>query len=828
MLLQDVHESTAQITTNSAVPNPWRERAQELAAWAWTHLVNRTDFYGQYQRPDQRQRGNAHTRNSPLIEPLIAAHFYGLDHQSLIGLHPISSAQRCKFGALDIDRHDENKEQVTAAGNLKAAQMAVALLKEFASLDGVIEDSDGQGSNHVWVFFKEPQPAGLVKALLDKVADRIESSGLAPRPEVFPKQTSVEPKKPGNWIRLPGRHHTRDHWSRFYNNAENRWMTAEESVDFLLHLEPQGALCPNAIEAENNEVHQIAAHTPDNNKDDADADYETYLEMLADWRIDDYESWLKIGMIGHATNPDPLGQTYLAWEQRSAKSEKYNQGDCAQKWRTFKDRGDRNLTIGTLKKWASEDQRKSITSRIDECVKKINEEYALAYVGSDTRILHELKDQAGRITDLKYRKKHEVQLFYENQTIQTGPRKRECVFGIWLHHRDRRTYQGVRYAPGQELPSDIYNLWRGFAVEPVEGDCRLFLDFVKDVICTEDEKLYAYVIAWLADAVQNLEAGKRPGVSLVLRGGRGVGKSTFAHEFGKLFGVHYIYAEKRDQFTGRFNAHLEYASLAFADEAFFAADRSSISSLKSLITEKTIRIEGKGRDSYEALNHTRLIMASNSDWVVPAGIDERRFCVLDVSDKHKQDHEYFRRLKTFMENGGRSALLNYLLNYDISKVNLRRAPKTKALLDQKLRSLDTAEAFWFEALTFGAIMRSAFTSIDEVWSTSIATEKVQEAYYKFSKNIGASRRAESTALGKTLKRLCPKMGKRKAAILDPDTNTSKRCMVYDLPNLADCREAFEQALGEKINWPDGDEDCGDSEQPDLFKEGVGQGDEMPF
>ena len=51
-------------------------------------------------------------------------------------------------------------------------------------------------------------------------------------------------------------------------------------------------------------------------------------------------------------------------------------------------------------------------------------------------------------------------------------------------------------------------------------------------------------------------------------------------------------------------------------------------------------------------NHIRLMVASNNDWVIPAGPEERRFCVLDVSDRHTQDHEYFKPLFDQMDNGG--------------------------------------------------------------------------------------------------------------------------------------------------------------------------------
>ena len=41
-------------------------------------------------------------------------------------------------------------------------------------------------------------------------------------------------------------------------------------------------------------------------------------------------------------------------------------------------------------------------------------------------------------------------------------------------------------------------------------------------------------------------------------------------------------------------------------------------------------IEFKGVNAIRMRNFVRVLMSSNEGWVVPAGMDERRFCVLDV------------------------------------------------------------------------------------------------------------------------------------------------------------------------------------------------------
>ena len=74
------------------------------------------------------------------------------------------------------------------------------------------------------------------------------------------------------------------------------------------------------------------------------------------------------------------------------------------------------------------------------------------------------------------------------------------------------------------------------------------------------------------------------------------------------------------QFLGHFNAHLEDALVVFADEAFWADHNQAEGRLKALVTEPKLAIESKGRDVSFVYNHVRLIVASNSAWIVPAGM----------------------------------------------------------------------------------------------------------------------------------------------------------------------------------------------------------------
>jgi hypothetical protein len=279
------------------------------------------------------------------------------------------------------------------------------------------------------------------------------------------------------------------------------------------------------------------------------------------------------------------------------------------------------------------------------------------------------------LTDFRdFQNKYRVEIMHDSEGTMV-PRGK-----WWLGHPERRQYGGVVYAPNA-TPTDQLNLWTGWSCQQREGDCKLYLDHLRDNICSGKPEYYDYLLNWMAHAVQHPE--KQGEVAVVLRGNEGVGKGVCATQFGQLYGPHFLHVSQRKHLTGHFNAHLQQCSMLYVDEAFFAGDREHEGVLKALITESTLMIEPKGVNAYAAPNYIHVIMASNNEWVVPAGATARRYFVLDVSDAKKQDTEYFNAIVAQMDNGGRAALLHLLLTRDLSGFNVRKVPLTAALGRQK-------------------------------------------------------------------------------------------------------------------------------------------------
>ncbi|HTB93150.1 MAG TPA: primase-helicase family protein [Candidatus Sulfotelmatobacter sp.] len=271
----------------------------------------------------------------------------------------------------------------------------------------------------------------------------------------------------------------------------------------------------------------------------------------------------------------------------------------------------------------------------------------------------------------------------------------------WLDHPKRRQYRTLNFSPGRDIGPDVFNLWKGFAYEPKPGDCSLYLNFIRDVICSGNPLVYGWVLSWLAHAVQR--PWERGHTALVLRGQKGIGKNFFGDTFGALWGTHYISLVHSQHVVGRFNYHLRDKCVLFANEAFFAGSHEHENMLKTLITEEILPIEKKYVDVTQARNYLHLIIASNADWVVRASEDERRFVVLDVSDAHANDNPYFDAIERQLKGGGYEALLHCLRNRDIAHFNPRVAPHTEALYDNVSRSMSATEQAWYECLYSGRL-----------------------------------------------------------------------------------------------------------------------------
>jgi hypothetical protein len=418
--------------------------------------------------------------------------------------------------------------------------------------------------------------------------------------------------------------------------------------------------------------------------------------------------------------------------------------------------------------------KEMVPSFEDKVLREFNKRYAIVRT-STTYVLIQKTDTTFELDSRK-----SFVYFHENDFFLTSDGKPKNKALFWLKHPLRRTYENIVFDPARPGDyEDSYNIFKGFAVVPAQGNCRLFWQHVKEVICSNREEHYSYVRKWMASVVQ------KPSLlatALVLRGLQGTGKNKFVDYFGKIFGRYFLTVTNLEHVCGKFNSHLKYAYLIHANEAIWGGSKKEIGAIKALITDPTIIIEGKGKDAIPVGNCRHLIVSSNEEWAVPMDMDDRRFFVLDVSSFRKRDIEYFQLIDNEMLTGGLEALLDDLLHEDLSDFDPRQMPFNDSGFDIKMKGAGSVENYLYTALKEESLSFSSSKSPSE-WG-AFPCEDAYCCYRDWCKREGV-RQEPSSEFGKKIKKLLFTQKTRRSI-------EGRREWWYEFSSLQDCRTAFEK------------------------------------
>ena len=398
-------------------------------------------------------------------------------------------------------------------------------------------------------------------------------------------------------------------------------------------------------------------------------------------------------------------------------------------------------------------------------------------------------------------------------TSEVAEPKFKTKFEIWREHPKRRAYRTIVFAPPPATADNLdYNLWKGFAVNPMvpsdpaarrdigtlrewanqeaQPKCQMFLDLMRNGICDGNQMHFDYLTGLLALTVQF--PGLPSEIAAVLKGEQGAGKGTFVRTFGALFGRHFAHLDRTEQLAGKFNAALSARVVVFADEAFFAGDKRDLGALKRLITEPTIAIERKGFDIVEEPNYMHLFMATNEDFAHQAGMNERRFFTVRVSDKFLQDRTFFGALKKQMtKDEGLPALLSWLLTREVTHDFVRAVPRTKELRAQQDLSLSSELKWWHGCLNHGLIG----TDQDAPWPEYVTSDQLHASYISWCDTLRINRRVGDIDL----------VRRHLKDFLEEGRFRRDGGWVRKLKPLAECRTILDSMMGTEEKWDEDEE-----------------------
>lgn len=365
---------------------------------------------------------------------------------------------------------------------------------------------------------------------------------------------------------------------------------------------------------------------------------------------------------------------------------------------------------------------------------------------------------------------------YCNQTVQVN--KQSVALGKWwLQHAERREYNTIIFDPSKPKEYNrCLNLWEGFTIKPkyTKFGWKHTFKHIYKILCNKNAEKFKYTIKWLAWCVQN--PSERAEVSIIFKGKQGAGKGLLFTFFTEIFGQHAMSISNRELLTGKHNGHFSRVVFLFADEAYYPGDKEVEGVMKELITQPKIPYRAMYREAVMGANRLHIVQSTNSEWVIPADDDTRRYFINAVDNKYAKgqinDLErklYFSRIYTEMNNGGKEAMLYDLLNLDVSDWHPRdNIPLTEELEKQKKLSRSKLASAIFEFIddgVFPGVFSNEEYLIDanELWELLNTLEPVL-------KNTSLNKKAEAIKdIGVTKRR-----GAKGNKWIFPDLASTKR------------------------------------------------------
>lgn len=603
-------------------------------------------------KPSKNDKGKVETKarldDGPLTAEMVRDH---INAETSVGVSPVRSDSTCLFGVLDVDVYDMPEDDVIRVAERLHARCAAFRTK-----------SRGL---HVYVFTTEAVPARHMHDYLMVLRKRLPKK-IAAETEVFPKvtQTVVNPGDKPTSVNLPLRGQQRE--LAFLIDGDGFKKAIDDS-------EPAG----------------ILSHIDEHCRIDA--------ATLRD--IADAQPILDTSDIGYKVPENPAGRNDLLM-RIAASMQTRGWPDSELEAEIRKLNGDEKFhdlfTAGAL----TESEIKNVlkrTMKLDKGtptplhyrqVEKFNRDWSKITINGTVEYLDKTSPEFTTFT--------KQMLFDEtsDKVVRIG-KATIPLAQLWLRDPDHARFKGVVCEP-VEYVGPGYNVWRGFAVAPKDGDASVFERYILEVLCSGDEGLAHWVKMWLADAVQN-PTEPSPTTAIALRGKQGGGKSFLQERIlTPIFGERYVQKVQESQrLFSRFNRGIFGATFIACEESIFHGSQATAATLKSFISSPAWTYEEKHKAVVQAKNVHRIIATTNETQAVHIDFDDRRWTVIEVAqpfdmttrDGQAEAYAFWEPYHAFMKScDGPGIVLRYLLDYPVHRQALTFGYGTEAKARDKVAS----------------------------------------------------------------------------------------------------------------------------------------------
>ena len=246
------------------------------------------------------------------------------------------------------------------------------------------------------------------------------------------------------------------------------------------------------------------------------------------------------------------------------------------------------------------------------------------------------------------------------------------------------------------------NIWEPFLADVPRdvdlGKIEPILKYMKDIIADSDEDLFKYLVSWLRHICKY--PWKKTGKVVVLQSDKQrAGKGTFVNWFAEyVLGRNHWYGTSLMKLTGKFNSFLLGRSLIVVDELPKSKSFHTIwDTNKSLVTERYMDVEFKGRDPMKVDNIMNEIMMTNNRDALKIEKEDGRYIVYKINDSRVGDIDFWDYCYNELFTQDRAIdFFNFLVNLeddDDLLVSLQKIPDSELRQEMIESSLNSYETF---------------------------------------------------------------------------------------------------------------------------------------
>lgn len=248
------------------------------------------------------------------------------------------------------------------------------------------------------------------------------------------------------------------------------------------------------------------------------------------------------------------------------------------------------------------------------------------------KIVEKAPNKQAEINIVRWSKENINQDFHNSKEFIKMIEKCDAFTNI--PENDPEKYQQIVISEKDGITSRLYNRYSPVTHVPEEGSWRTInklLHHIFDYKNVAGESLYDFAL----DYIQLLytQPIKHLPILCLVSKERGTGKTTFLNLLRAIF-VENMRILDSERLMSKFNGSWAGKLIVSVDESFINMDEKNGAGnkLKMIATNATIPCEGKGKDSTEVPNISKLILCSNDEYnFVKIDMEENRYCIIKVN-----------------------------------------------------------------------------------------------------------------------------------------------------------------------------------------------------